>query len=98
MEEGGKAFLSLVCNCCVLRVFTLVLIAISIAWIPIVQTAQSGKLFDYIQSVTSYLGPPIASVFLLGIFVKRTNEKVSGLTFPDTSFFCLSFTNFITAL
>ncbi|XP_055511968.1 sodium/glucose cotransporter 1 [Leucoraja erinacea] len=57
------------------RVFTLVLIAISIAWIPIVQTAQSGKLFDYIQSVTSYLGPPIASVFLLGIFVKRTNEK-----------------------
>ncbi|XP_032899392.1 LOW QUALITY PROTEIN: sodium/glucose cotransporter 1-like [Amblyraja radiata] len=57
------------------RVFTLVLIAISIAWIPIVQTAQSGRLFDYIQSITSYLGPPIASVFLLGIFVKRTNEK-----------------------
>ncbi|XP_072911762.1 sodium/glucose cotransporter 1 [Hemitrygon akajei] len=57
------------------RVFTLVLIGISIAWIPIVQTAQSGKLFDYIQSITSYLGPPIASIFLLGIFVKRVNEK-----------------------
>ncbi|XP_060700064.1 sodium/glucose cotransporter 1 isoform X1 [Hemiscyllium ocellatum] len=56
------------------RVFTLVLIGISIAWIPIVQTAQSGQLFDYIQSITSYLGPPIASVFLLAIFVKRVNE------------------------
>ncbi|XP_072101147.1 sodium/glucose cotransporter 1 isoform X2 [Mobula birostris] len=57
------------------RVFTLVLIGISIAWIPIVQKAQSGKLFDYIQSITSYLGPPIASIFFLGIFVKRVNEK-----------------------
>ncbi|XP_078062818.1 sodium/glucose cotransporter 1 isoform X2 [Mustelus asterias] len=57
------------------RMFTLVLIGISIAWIPIVQTAQSGQLFDYIQSITSYLGPPIASVFLLAVFVKRVNEK-----------------------
>ncbi|XP_067911478.1 sodium/glucose cotransporter 1 [Heterodontus francisci] len=57
------------------RLFTLVLIGVSIAWIPIVQTAQSGQLFDYIQSITSYLGPPIASVFLLAIFVKRVNEQ-----------------------
>ncbi|XP_067861612.1 sodium/glucose cotransporter 1 isoform X2 [Heptranchias perlo] len=57
------------------RVFTLFLIGVSIAWIPIVQTAQSGQLFDYIQSITSYLGPPIASVFLLAIFVKRVNEQ-----------------------
>nr|XP_015221327.1 PREDICTED: sodium/glucose cotransporter 1-like [Lepisosteus oculatus] len=56
------------------RVFILVLIGISIAWIPVVQTAQSGQLFDYIQSITSYLGPPIATVFLLAIFWKRTNE------------------------
>ncbi|XP_030075059.1 sodium/glucose cotransporter 1 [Microcaecilia unicolor] len=57
------------------RVFILVLIGISIAWIPILQSAQSGQLFDYMQSVTSYLGPPIASVFLLGIFCKRVNEQ-----------------------
>lgn len=31
------------------RVFTLVLVGISIAWIPIIQVAQGGKLFDYIQ-------------------------------------------------
>uniref|UniRef100_A0A8C2VLY2 Sodium/glucose cotransporter 1 n=1 Tax=Chinchilla lanigera TaxID=34839 RepID=A0A8C2VLY2_CHILA len=57
------------------RLFILVLIAISIAWVPIVQSAQSGQLFDYIQSITSYLGPPIAAVFLLGIFCKRVNEQ-----------------------
>ncbi|XP_043820956.1 sodium/glucose cotransporter 1 isoform X1 [Dromiciops gliroides] len=56
------------------RLFMLVLIAISIAWVPIVQSAQSGQLFDYIQSITSYLGPPIGAVFLLAIFCKRVNE------------------------
>lgn len=59
------------------RVFILVLIGLSIAWIPIVQTAQSGQLFDYIQSITSYLTPPIAAVFILAIFCKRVNEAVS---------------------
>ncbi|KAG2470706.1 SC5A1 protein, partial [Polypterus senegalus] len=57
------------------RIFILFLIGISIAWIPIVQAAQGGQLFDYIQSITSYLGPPIASVFLLAIFCKRVNEQ-----------------------
>ncbi|XP_010017875.1 PREDICTED: sodium/glucose cotransporter 1 [Nestor notabilis] len=56
------------------RSFMLVLIGISIAWVPVVQSAQSGQLFDYIQSVTSYLGPPIAALFLLAIFCKRVNE------------------------
>lgn len=56
------------------RVFILILIGVSIAWIPVVQTAQSGQLFDYIQSITSYLTPPIAAVFMLGVFCKRVNE------------------------
>ncbi|XP_003211071.1 sodium/glucose cotransporter 1 [Meleagris gallopavo] len=57
------------------RAFMVVLIGISIAWVPVVQSAQSGQLFDYIQSITSYLGPPIAAVFLLAIFCKRVNEQ-----------------------
>ncbi|XP_070844772.1 sodium/glucose cotransporter 1 isoform X3 [Chaetodon trifascialis] len=57
------------------RLFILVLIAVSIAWIPVVQSAQSGQLFDYIQSITSYLTPPIAAVFMLAIFCKRVNES-----------------------
>lgn len=39
-----------------------------------VQSAQSGQLFDYIQSITSYLTPPIAATFMLAIFCKRVNE------------------------
>lgn len=62
---------------CVYRLFMVLLIGISIAWVPVVQSAQSGQLFDYIQSVTSYLGPPIAALFLLAVFCKRVNEPVS---------------------
>ncbi|KAM6976349.1 sodium/glucose cotransporter 1 [Tautogolabrus adspersus] len=57
------------------RVFILALIGVSIAWIPVVQSAQSGQLFDYIQSITSYLTPPIAALFMLAIFCKRVNES-----------------------
>ncbi|NWR82776.1 SC5A9 protein, partial [Furnarius figulus] len=56
------------------RVFILILVVISILWIPIIQSANSGKLFDYIQSITSYLAPPITALFLLAIFCKRINE------------------------
>ncbi|XP_036392174.1 sodium/glucose cotransporter 2 isoform X2 [Megalops cyprinoides] len=56
------------------RVWVLCIVSISICWIPVVQAAQSGQLFDYIQSVTSYLAPPIAAVFFLAVFVKRVNE------------------------
>lgn len=59
------------------RLFILALIGVSIAWIPVVQSAQSGKLTDYIQSITSYLTPPVAAVFILAIFCKRVNESVS---------------------
>ncbi|XP_037340484.2 sodium/glucose cotransporter 1-like [Pungitius pungitius] len=57
------------------RLFILALIGVSIAWIPVVQSAQSGKLTDYIQSITSYLTPPVAAVFILAIFCKRVNES-----------------------
>uniref|UniRef100_K7FBU6 Sodium/glucose cotransporter 2 n=1 Tax=Pelodiscus sinensis TaxID=13735 RepID=K7FBU6_PELSI len=56
------------------RVWILCIVAVSIAWIPVVQAAQSGQLFDYIQAIASYLAPPIAAVFFLAVFVKRVNE------------------------
>lgn len=68
---------SLVVFVLIFRVWILCIVAISICWIPVVQAAQSGQLFDYIQSISSYLAPPIASVFLLAVFVKRVNEPVS---------------------
>jgi SSS family solute:Na+ symporter len=35
----------------------------------------SDTLYQYLQSVQSYLAPPIAAVFLLGVFVPRINGK-----------------------
>lgn len=67
------------------RVFVLFLVAISIVWIPIIESSQNSELFHYIQSVTSYLAPPVCAVYVLAIFWSRINEKgafwalVSGL-------------------
>ncbi|XP_075785070.1 sodium/glucose cotransporter 2 isoform X2 [Pelodiscus sinensis] len=63
------------------RVWILCIVAVSIAWIPVVQAAQSGQLFDYIQAIASYLAPPIAAVFFLAVFVKRVNEPLHRLVF-----------------
>ncbi|CAL8282596.1 unnamed protein product [Boreogadus saida] len=57
------------------RVFVLVLVVLSVLWIPVVQASQGGQLFIYIQSISTYLQPPVAVVFILGCFWKRTNEK-----------------------
>lgn len=59
------------------RVFVVFLVVVSILWIPLIQSSNSGQLFDYIQSVTSYLAPPITALFLLAIFCKRVTEPVS---------------------
>jgi len=56
------------------RIFVLVLVGVSIVWIPIIQASQGSQLFNYIQSITSYLAPPICAVYLLAIFWPRTNE------------------------
>ncbi|KAG7459457.1 hypothetical protein MATL_G00210810 [Megalops atlanticus] len=57
------------------RVFVLVLVVVSVLWIPLVQAGQGGQLFIYIQSISSYLQPPVSIVFMAGCFWKRTNEK-----------------------
>ncbi|KAB7501663.1 Sodium/glucose cotransporter 4 [Armadillidium nasatum] len=57
------------------RVSVVVLVAISTIWIPVLQNAGNAKLFDYIQSITSFLAPSICAVFILAIFWPRTNEQ-----------------------
>lgn len=66
---------------CLFRVFILLLVCVSLLWIPVIQTANSGQLFDYIQSVTSFLAPPITAVFLMAIFWPRANEQVHDVPF-----------------
>lgn len=50
------------------------LVVLGLAWIPVLQLLEGG-LFQKLQSLQSYISPPIASVFLLGIFWKRLNAK-----------------------
>ena len=56
------------------RITTVVVVILGLVWIPMMKQI-SGVLYQYLQSVQSYLATPIAAVFLLGIFSKRINGK-----------------------
>uniref|UniRef100_A0A1I8J4G9 Sodium/glucose cotransporter 4 n=1 Tax=Macrostomum lignano TaxID=282301 RepID=A0A1I8J4G9_9PLAT len=55
------------------RVFVLGMVAVGVAWIPIVKSG--AELFHYIQAVTSYLSPPVCAVYMAAVLWKRCNEK-----------------------
>ncbi|XP_039416173.1 sodium/glucose cotransporter 5 isoform X2 [Corvus cornix cornix] len=57
------------------RVVTVVLVALSVVWIPILQSSSGGQLYVYIQAVTSYLAPPVTAVFILAVFWPQANEQ-----------------------
>ncbi|NXD01013.1 SC5AA protein, partial [Certhia familiaris] len=57
------------------RVVTVALVALSVVWIPILQSSSGGQLYVYIQAVTSYLAPPVTAVFILAVFWPRANEQ-----------------------
>ncbi|MEL7532848.1 MAG: sodium:solute symporter [Bacteroidota bacterium] len=57
------------------RIATAVVVLLGILWIPIMQSIADGVLYQYLQSVQSYIAPPITAVFLLGIFSKRINSR-----------------------
>lgn len=56
------------------RIATLIVVGLGIAWIPVMSNI-SGVLYEYLQSVQSYIAPPITAVFLLGISWKRMNAS-----------------------
>nr|XP_021529635.1 low affinity sodium-glucose cotransporter-like [Aotus nancymaae] len=58
------------------RLFLLLLSVASIVWVPLVQVSQNGQLIHYTESISSYLGPPVAAVYVLAIFCKRVNEQI----------------------
>ena len=66
------------------RIATAVMVFIALMWIPVIQGARG--LYNYLQSVQSYLAPPIFVVFFFGVFWKRLNAKgclwalISGFT------------------
>jgi solute:Na+ symporter, SSS family len=53
------------------RLATLMMVLISLAWLPVIEGAHG--LYNYLQTVQSYLAPPVFVVFFLGVFWKRMN-------------------------
>ena len=56
------------------RIATGIVVILGMVWIPLMKNISKG-LYGYLQSVQSYLAPPIAAAFLLGVFSKRINAK-----------------------
>jgi solute:Na+ symporter, SSS family len=54
------------------RLTTVVMVALSLLWIPMISRISS-QLWIYLQSVQAYVSPPIAAVFLFGVGWKRIN-------------------------
>lgn len=65
------------------QIATVVLVGISLAWVPILRgmLEGGGSFYQILQSIQAYISPPIAAAFLFGLFFKRLNEKgaIAGL-------------------
>jgi len=55
------------------RAATMVMILIALCWIPVIRGSKG--LYDYLQTVSGYLAPPIFVVFFFGVFMKRLNTQ-----------------------
>jgi len=56
------------------RLATIVLVILGILWVPFIGSISS-QLFIYLQSVSAYVSPPIAAVFIFGVFWARGNGQ-----------------------
>ncbi|XP_005360269.1 sodium/glucose cotransporter 1-like [Microtus ochrogaster] len=57
------------------RFFVIILLSVTIVWIPTIEMVSSEALFEYMQVLKSCLTPSVAAVFLLSVFCKRVNEQ-----------------------
>lgn len=61
------------------RITTVVVMLIAVLWAP--QIIKFSSLWNYIQSILSYVTPPIVAIFLVGIFWRRANRHGAFVTF-----------------
>ncbi len=62
------------------KLATVIMVILGIIWIPIMEKIGDGVLYQYLQSVQSYIAPPITAIFLLGVLWKRVNSKAAIVT------------------
>lgn len=61
------------------RLATVGIVVISVLWIPMIRLL-SNQVYQYLQSVQSYIGAPITAVFLTGILWKRATGRAAITT------------------
>ena len=57
------------------RLTTGLMVVLGLLWIPFIGLLSDDRMYVYLQSVQAYISPPIAAIFLLGLFWKRVNGK-----------------------
>ncbi len=57
------------------QIATVVLVFVSLGWIPFMKALMGGGIFHYLQSIQAYISPPIAAVFLFGLYFKWINAR-----------------------
>ncbi len=62
------------------QIATSILVIISLGWIPFMKAMMGGGIFHYLQNVQAYISPPIAAVFLFGLFYKWINARGAIIT------------------
>lgn len=61
------------------RISTTALVGLGLLWIPFIKLV-SGQLFQYLQEVQSYIAPPIAAVFLIGLLWRGATARGAAWT------------------
>lgn len=61
------------------RITTVAIMVIAVFWAP--QIIRFPSLWNYGQSILSYITPPIVAIFLCGIFWRRANRHAAFWTF-----------------
>ena len=62
------------------KIATGFIVLLGILWIPIMEKIGGGVMYQYLQNIQSYIAPPVAAVFLLGILWKRVNSQAAITT------------------
>ena len=57
------------------RMVTAAMVVLGLLWIPFIGLLSDERMYVYLQSVQGYVSPPIAAVFLFGLFWPRANAK-----------------------
>ncbi len=71
------------------RIVTVIGAAIAIVLTVAIDSIKGLNLFNVFQSVLGFIAPPMAAVFVLGIFWRRTTTRAANFALTIGTVFCL---------